>query len=63
DQSFLDDVIPQVIDDRLNSILTMLPTPEEIKNAVFDLNNDSAPGPDGFGALSVLLGHCSSRCG
>jgi ribonuclease HI len=51
DQSIVDDVIPKVIDDRLNSILTMLPSPEEIKNAVFDLNKDSAPGPDGFGAF------------
>ncbi|MCI27041.1 RNA-directed DNA polymerase (Reverse transcriptase), partial [Trifolium medium] len=40
-----------VIDNQLNNLLTMLPSPAEIKAAVFDLNKDGAPGPDGFGAF------------
>jgi len=45
------EVIPHLITDRINNVLTFLPSLEEIKNVVFSLNKDSAPGPDGFGAL------------
>ncbi|MCH80548.1 ribonuclease H protein [Trifolium medium] len=44
-------VIPNLVTDDVNAILTMLPSHEEIKAAVFSLNKDSAPGPDGFGAF------------
>lgn len=47
----IEEVIPNLITDRINNMLTMLPSDEEISNAVFSLNKDSAPGPDGFGAV------------
>jgi hypothetical protein len=51
DSRLVDEVIPHLITDDVNAILTMLPSTEEIKAAVFSLNKDSAPGPDGFGAF------------
>ncbi|MCH90684.1 RNA-directed DNA polymerase (Reverse transcriptase) [Trifolium medium] len=51
DNGLVNEVIPSLITDRVNSMLTRLPTSEEIKNALFSLNKDSAPGPDGFGAI------------
>jgi hypothetical protein len=47
----VDELIPSLVSDNVNSLLTMLPSKEEIKNAVFDLNKDGAPGPAGFGAF------------
>jgi len=46
----VEEAIPKLIDDTTNNILTMLPTMEEVKNVVFGLNSDGAPGPDGFRA-------------
>jgi hypothetical protein len=51
DDALINDVIPSIINDSINAMLTMIPSPSEIKNAVFELNKDSALGPDGFGAL------------
>jgi len=45
------EAIPNLVDDRLNAMLTMIPSQLEIKNAVFYLNKDGAPGLDGFGAF------------
>ncbi|XP_026456295.1 uncharacterized protein LOC113357182 [Papaver somniferum] len=42
------DVVPQVITYEDNSLLDGLLDENEIKSAIFDLNQDSAPGPDGF---------------
>jgi hypothetical protein len=50
DLLLVEEVIPNLVGDNINALLTMLPSKEEIKNAIFDLNKDSAPGPDGFGA-------------
>jgi hypothetical protein len=51
DDALINDVIPSIINDSINVMLTMIPSPSEIKNAVFELNKDNALGPDGFGAL------------
>jgi hypothetical protein len=51
DNNLIDDVIPHLVDDQINIMLTSIPTPEEIKNAVFSLSKDSAPGPDGCGGF------------
>ena len=41
--------IPCVVSEEDNRSLLRLPWRDEIKAAVFDLNGDGAPGPDGFG--------------
>jgi hypothetical protein len=47
----LEEVIPSLVTDEINALLTVLPSHLEIKSAVFALNKDSVPGPDGFGAF------------
>ncbi|CAK8535928.1 unnamed protein product [Lathyrus sativus] len=55
DMSMVDDTIPRLVDNNMNVNLTQLPSLEEIYAAVFVLNKDSAPGPDGFGATFFQL--------
>jgi len=49
-QLLAEEVIPQIISDESNVVLNASLT-YEIKAAVFSLNKDSSPGPDGFGAF------------
>ncbi|KAF1898180.1 hypothetical protein Lal_00032945 [Lupinus albus] len=42
-------VIPSLVSNEDNTMLTKHPTIEEIKNVVFDMNGEGVPGPDGFG--------------
>jgi len=42
-------VIPSMVTDDDNNMLTVMPLADEIKKAVFDMNADGAPGLDGFG--------------
>jgi len=51
EQVLAEEVIPNLVNETTNELLTTLPTHSEIKSAVFNLNKDSAPGPDGFGAF------------
>jgi len=43
------DTIPSLVTNEDNNNLLRLPQWEEIKNAVFALNGDGTPRPDGFG--------------
>ena len=49
DQLLVEEVIPNIIDETANNLLIMIPSLAEVKQAVFDLNSDGAPRPDGFG--------------
>lgn len=51
DNGLIEEVIPHTVSRKDNVMLTSLPSAEEIRLAVFGLNNDGAPGPDGFGAF------------
>ena len=51
DNGIIEDVIPNLLTERINNILIMIPSHDEIHNAVFSLNKNSVPGPDGFGAI------------
>lgn len=42
------DVIPNLVSQEDNDLLTKIPDQEEIKKTVFSMDPDSAPGPDGF---------------
>lgn len=47
--TMVDETIPLIVSDIENNILISVPSHEEIRAAVFALNADGAPGPDGFG--------------
>ncbi|CAL0324296.1 unnamed protein product [Lupinus luteus] len=42
-------VVPSLVSENQNNLLTKIPTNDEIKAAAFGMNGDGAPGPDGFG--------------
>ncbi|XP_019432044.1 PREDICTED: uncharacterized protein LOC109339110 [Lupinus angustifolius] len=47
--SLIDSVIPNLVTEDDNVMLSKPPLSNEIKSAVFALNGEGAPGPDGFG--------------
>ncbi|XP_058741658.1 uncharacterized protein LOC131614046 [Vicia villosa] len=51
DYSLVEETIPSLVDESMNNTLTNLPSMEEVVVVVFSINKDSAPGPDGFGAI------------
>jgi hypothetical protein len=46
----VEDTIPNLISDEVNTLLTRLPTPNEIHAVVLAMNKDGAPCPNGFRA-------------
>jgi hypothetical protein len=51
DNGMVEEVIPKLITDSINTLLTLLRSVLEIKNVVFSMNKDGAPRPDGFGSF------------
>lgn len=47
----IDSVIPSLVSNDDNAMLTNLPSMEEVRSAVFSMNANGAPGPDGFGGI------------
>ena len=47
----MEQLIEPVIIESENASLCLIPTPQEIKAVIFELNNQKAPGPDGLPAL------------
>lgn len=50
DNGLDEEVIPNLITNTVNNMLTLIPTLDEIHSEIFSMNKDRAPGPDGFGA-------------
>ncbi|WJX72383.1 hypothetical protein P8452_56269 [Trifolium repens] len=44
----IQECVPCLVSPEENHSLTSVPTEAEIKTAIFDMNGDGAPGPDGF---------------
>ncbi|KAL6146382.1 hypothetical protein ACLB2K_057062 [Fragaria x ananassa] len=44
----VENIIPSMVSSSENDSLLAIPTADEVKNVVFSMNADSAPGPDGY---------------
>ncbi|KAL6586074.1 hypothetical protein OROMI_002718 [Orobanche minor] len=42
-------LVPEIINDDQNIKLCSIPTVDEIKSCIFEMNGNSVAGPDGFG--------------
>lgn len=51
DNGLIDDVLSPEVSAKDNLMLTRLPSWDEVKDAVFGMNAEGAPGPDGFGGI------------
>jgi len=63
-EDFIGTYVTNLVSSEENMMLMKCPDFLEIKNVVFNLNGNSAPGPDGFGGvfLSFLLGYYWDKC-
>ncbi|KAM5549757.1 hypothetical protein ABKV19_000925 [Rosa sericea] len=48
DTGLVENLIPSMVSDSENCSLLAIPSAEDVKNVVFSMNVDSAPGPDGY---------------
>lgn len=53
--NLIQQIIPSFVSEDNNQLLTAIPSADEIKSVVFALNEDGAPGPDGFGFFCYTL--------
>lgn len=51
DNQLIEETISYLIYDHSNALLIMMPSHEEIKAVVFNMNKHGSPDPDGFGAM------------
>ncbi|KAI5447197.1 hypothetical protein KIW84_014883 [Lathyrus oleraceus] len=51
ENSLVEEVIPYLVTYQINSLLTSMPSVEEIQSVVFNLKRDSVAGLDGFGPI------------
>ena len=49
-ESIISEALSPCVTAEMNDALIAMPTPQEIKQACFDIHPDKAPGPDGFSA-------------
>lgn len=50
DNGLVEETIPTLVSEHANYVLTLFPSPFEIKEAVMNLKRGNAPSPDAFGA-------------
>lgn len=53
--SIVDDTIPTLVYSQMNTILTLLPSIEEISSTLHSLNKSNALGPTGFVVCSIMI--------
>ncbi|MCH96434.1 RNA-directed DNA polymerase (Reverse transcriptase), partial [Trifolium medium] len=55
DNGLIEEVIPSIVSEEINNLLTMIPSRLEIENAVFSMNKEGAPGPAALEPFSFKL--------
>lgn len=53
----VDEIIATLISDQINTMLPMMPNFEKMKNAIFNMNKESAPDPFQMNLLYIFFEH------